>query len=202
MKPIRETETAVRAQLERVGFRKRSGWIFTVSMAPDVLGWLGLNRAVGRPEPVLEVNPVVGIRHQQIERELAILLGEGFHPYVPPTVSSNLGYLMPEGRYRAWLFDAANASGTASDMASAIERYGVPFMRSSSALPALVEAMTSGNLGVQDQLAYRVPIAYRLMGNHTAARQTLEDAIAKLGGRADAAAERFREFGRAFVRTM
>src|SRR5690606_27740771 len=84
----------VRAELAGLAFEKRAGDIFTRDLTSEVLGWIGLNRATrGRPG-VLEINPVVGVRHQPIERLLAELRGEKAHPYVPPTLSVHLGYLM------------------------------------------------------------------------------------------------------------
>ena len=44
----------------------------------------------------VEVNPVIGIRHQAVERLVAELRHEKFHSYLPPTVSSPIGYVMPD----------------------------------------------------------------------------------------------------------
>lgn len=94
---------AVRGPLAELGFRKRAGGIFTVDLEPDVLGWLGLNRASEhQPSGSFEVNPVIGLRLQRVEREVARLTSQPFHQYIPPSASSPLGYLMPEARYRAW----------------------------------------------------------------------------------------------------
>src|SRR5690242_10447195 len=87
------------------GFRKRAGQVLTAELAPDVLGWIGLNRATKHRAPgEVEINPVVGVRHQAVERLVAELLGIKFHAYVPPTVCTPLGYLLPEARFRSWLF--------------------------------------------------------------------------------------------------
>jgi ABC-type branched-subunit amino acid transport system ATPase component len=64
---VAEAGEAWRAALGSAGFRKRSGDVYTRQVAEDVLGWLGLNRAVNRGDGLLEVNPVVGVRHQVLE---------------------------------------------------------------------------------------------------------------------------------------
>ena len=94
VRPIEAVAAACRV-LFSVGFKKRSGGeIFTTEVAAGILGWLGLNRGlVGSNDAVIEINPVVGIRHQEIERIVAELKGVKFHGYAPPTVSVHLGYV-------------------------------------------------------------------------------------------------------------
>ena len=197
-KPIAEVVAACRDRLGAVGFKKRAGEIFTVDVADEVLGWLGLNRAVGRGDGLLEINPVVGVRHQAIERLVAELKGERFHAYIPPTVSLHVGYLMPEKRYRPWLFDDRNVAEAADAMVSAVETYGVPFMKQHSSLDALTALMATGDVGIREQLSYRLPIAYHLLGDADRATAALTAALDDLAERRDVAAERFRAFAAAF----
>lgn len=193
-KPIAEVVAACRDRLGAVGFKKRGGEIFTIDIADGVLGWLGLNRATGRTDGLLEINPVVGVRHQAIERMLAELKGERFHAYIPPTISLHVGYLMPEKRYHPWLFDGSNVSEMADAMVSAVETYGSPFMSQHSSLDTLAALMASGEVGIREQLAYRRPIAYHLLGDDERARSALMIACEEIGDRHDVAAERFRAF--------
>jgi hypothetical protein len=197
-KPIAEVVAACRDRLGAAGFKKRSGEIFTVDVADDVLGWLGLNRAVGRSDGLLEINPVVGVRHQVIERALAELKGEKFHAYLPPTVSVHVGYLMPEKRYQPWLFDDRTVPETAESMVHAVETYGIPFMSENASLQSVAELMAAGGIGMREQLSYRVPIAYRLLGDDGRAQEALIAALRDLGDRRDVAAERFRAFAERF----
>lgn len=197
-KPIAEVVNACRERLGDMGFKKRSGEIFTMDVADDALGWLGLNRAVGRRDGLLEMNPVVGVRHQAIERLLAELKDQKFHSYIPPTISVHVGYLMPENRYQPWLFGEDNVAAQADAMAEAIETFGVPFMRQHAALGALTSLMAGRDLGMLEQLLYRLPIAYHLLGEDERAIVELSAALDDLAERRDAAAERFRGFAAAF----
>lgn len=184
--------------LAEVGFKKRAGAVFTVEVDEDVVGWLGLNRATQhRPAGEVEVGPVVGVRHQRVERIVAECRDEGFHPYEPPTVSTPLGYLLPEARYIAWIFGADTpAEDVARGMTSAIEEHGLSFMRTTSTLPELCRRLEEG-MGFQHQLAYRRPVALLLAGEGRRARQELDSALDELGDRDDLAAQELRRFAAA-----
>lgn len=182
--------------LAELNFRKRAGQIFTAEIADDVLGWLGLNRATqDRPAGEVEINPVVGVRHQGVERIVAECRGERFHAYQPPTVSTPLGYLLPESRYRAWVFSSdQSAEGVVQEMVRAIEQYGVSFMSSAVALPELCRRLDEG-MGFEHQVMYRRPVAWLLAGDPQQASSILDETLAKLADRSDVAAEEFRRFG-------
>ncbi len=196
---VAEASAAWSAALAALGFVKRSGDISTRPVAKDVLGWLGLNRAVNRADALLEVNPVIGVRHQELERIVAELLGQKFHRYNPPTISIHLGYLMPEGRYRPWLFgDEKPVSDAASEMVQAIDAYGGGFMNKNASLETIVAAMEDSQVGIAEQLAFRRPVGYLLLGDLGRARDAVQVSLERLGDRRDPAAQRFRSFAAAF----
>jgi hypothetical protein len=189
--------------LAELGFRKRARGIFTIDLEPEVLGWLGLNRATQhRPAGEVEINPIVGVRHQAVERIIAACRGETFHTYQPPSVSTPIGYLMPEARYRAWVFaDDVAAGAVARDMAAAIESWAKPFMRSTSSLPELSRRIEEG-MGVEDQLNYRHPVVLYLTGEIVAARTVLHETRRKVANRTDLAAQELRRFAEALDAEM
>ncbi|MBY0400386.1 hypothetical protein K2X89_08835 [Myxococcota bacterium] len=180
--------------LAKIGFRKRAGYVFTLDLAPGVLGWLGLNRATRHRGPgESEVNPVVGVRFQDVERLVAECRGEKFHPYQPPTICSPLGYLMPEKRYLAWVFAPGRAEAVAADMANAIAMFGIPYMRSVVERAELFRRLQD-RFGFEHQLAYRRPAAAFVAGDSEQARALLDEALAAIGTRTDLVAEEFRRF--------
>ncbi len=194
---------AVVPVLRRLGFRKRAGHIFTMDLAPGVLGWLGLNRATRhRARGEVEVNPVVGVRFQEIERVVQECRSAKFHPYVPPTTSSPLGYLMPERRYKAWIFvEGSGERSVAEDMGAAIDAYGVPFMRSVADLRSLRRRMDERS-GFEHQNAYCRPVAALLAGDATEAGARLDEELEALGTRSDPAATDFRSFASALRKRL
>ena len=185
-------------RLQSLGFEKRAGAVFTREVVDDVLGWLGLNRASRHlPAGQVEVNPVVGIRHQGIERVVAELRGEKFHAYQPPTVSTPLGYLMPGSRYRAWIVGAGSPEASLDDLIASVASYGLPFMESGSSLSRLCRLLDQ-DLGFEHQLLYRRPVAWALAGDAARSIEFVHAAEADLGDRTDAAAAELRSFVTAF----
>ena len=188
--------------LAQMGFKKRSGWLFTTELEPDVLGWLGLNRATEhRAKGEVEVNPVVGVRFQRVERLVAELRGEKFHGYIPPTINRPIGYLLPEAKYRGWIFGPGRANDTAKDMVSIVEKYGLPFMRSIRGLSELLQ-MLEARYGFDHLIMYRRPVTCFLAGDTAQARTLVEESLAAIGVREDLAAAEFRKFAAAFLNRL
>lgn len=186
------------AQLQELGFARRAGQVFTREVADNVLGWLGLNRASRHQAAgVFEVNPVIGIRHQEVERVVAELRAERFHPYQPPTVSMPLGYLMPGERYRAWIVDDAEPESSVEDLAAAVAGYGLGFVDSGVTLGSLCTLLDKG-FGFEHQLVYRRPVAWVLDGDIMRAVESVNSAELALDGRDDPAAMELRSFIAAF----
>jgi hypothetical protein len=111
------------APLLGLGFKKRAGEIFTMGLSHDVIGWLGLNRATRhRQRGEVEIYPIVGVRHQEVERLVSELRGDRFHSYVPCTLSTPVGYLLPQQAYAAWVFGPDAPAGTAGEHGSSDRR--------------------------------------------------------------------------------
>jgi hypothetical protein len=188
----------LRGPLEGLGFRKRAGQIYTIELADDVLGWLGVNKATQHRQPgQVEINPVVGVRHQHIERLVAELTGAKFHDYQPPTVSTPIGYLLPDSKYTSWVVGEGASPGAVEDLLAALTSYALPFMRSVVGLVALRDALER-RLGHQAE--YRLPIVVALLGEPDKAEDIVQRTLGDLGARQDAAAELYRGFAEAFRR--
>lgn len=193
---------AWRDRLLDAGFRKRSGDIFTRPVTDEILGWLGLNRAASRQSPLVEVNPVVGVRHQAVESMVSDLLGEKPHGYAPPTLSISLGYVMPARSYQPWVFTVDTpVESVADDLVAAVTKYGVPYIEHHDSLAAIVQAM-SGGAGFREHNVFRLPVGYLLLGELEKARQAITASIDEIGQRQDLAAQRFRAFSSAFQQRL
>jgi hypothetical protein len=185
---------SIAAHLVGAGFKKRAGQVFTIEVAPEVLGWLGLNRASKHhPTDVFEVGPIVGVRFQDIERSVADLQGQKFHPYHPPTVCTPLGYVMPERRYRSWLFRPSGNDEVTEEMVDTIVNYGLAFMRSTTDLAELCRKLEA-RMGWDHQIMYRHPVALLVAGRPQEANALIERSLINLRDRDDPAAEEFRTF--------
>lgn len=191
---ITTASSLIAAGLAEAGMQKRKGDIFTRELVSGVLGWVGLNRAVRRTEGILEINPVIGVRHQELEQLVARFLEEDFHPYVPPTISIALGYLTAEQRFRSWLFDdKSDQRAVAQTLVATITEFGNPFMAAHSTLAAIAKAMEA-ETGIPSDLAYRLPVAYVLIGDPAKAEAYLSNKCAELGDAENPYAVRYRTF--------
>ena len=199
-KAIRGFAEAAERELAPLGFRRRAQGVVTLDVAEDVLGWLGLNRAIR--SGILKVNPVVGVRHQRVERLVAELTGVRFHPWLPPTLSSHLGYLMPQRAYVPWTVRAVEeVPAVAAAMAAAVQQHGLPFVQANASLATLAASL-AGGMGMPEQVGYRLPVVWHLLGDDARAEAALAQQVGWQGEGDHPAAREFRAFAEALRRRL
>jgi hypothetical protein len=187
---IQEVMQLAQAGLVGQGYKKRAGQIFTRDLTADFLGWLGLNRAVHRGDGSMAINPVIGVRYQELERNLADLMDEDFHPFTPPTISVNVGYLMPARAYKTWSFDEnSDNKRIAGEMIATVEEYGRPFMISMANEETILEALEVSDYSIPANRKYRLPLIHNMRGESDKALAELNKNLAELGEREDLAAQ-------------
>ena len=192
-----------RQELCAVGMRKRSGNIFTFELNMEAIGWVGLNTGVRSYGGQLAVNPVVGVRHQIIEKTLADIEGKKFHSYIPPTISTHIGYLMPQKSYTPWLFtENTDHTTTVQEMVIAIIKFSKPFMEANATLDAICEAMSSSRYGILDYNIYHIPVAYFLLGEASLTEKFLHDQLKEIGDRDDVSAQDYKKFAVSFLKKL
>ena len=183
--------------LTKLGFTKRSGSLL-LPLTEDVQGWIGLNTASRRPDRLVAFNPVIGLRHQAVQQLVADLNQDMPDGYLTPTVSSPLGYLMPERQFRQWYFgEGVDSESVVRDLVAAVERYGLPFMVEHQTLSGIAELLAQGMVPVPEQRAERAVAVALLAGQPDRAEQELVTILKRVGDRTDPAAERIRTFAAA-----
>lgn len=180
-----------------LGLKKRTSFVFTIEIGPDIVGWLGLNHAsrAGLPGEV-RLNPVVGVRFQQVERIVAECSGMAFHAYRPPTVCMPLCDVPPISPLD-WVLAPGRSAQPAADLAAAVATRGLPFMRSITDLPTLIQHIDARH-GFDHMLVYRRPVAQLLAGDPHGARATLDAAVQATSALTDPATTAFRAFAATF----
>jgi len=190
----RLVDARLHSKLLDLGFEKQQSGIYTIPIVAKVVGWLGLNKAFGRGE-ALELNAVVGVRHLDVESLVSELLGEPPNKCSPPTLAGNIGYLMPENRYRAFVFASPDSILLQVDeLCAAVTTYGLKFAHQVKDLAALVQTMETVQFGMPEQTMYRIPAGYLLLGEHIKAIAYVHDATVSIGSRRDPAAQRYLAF--------
>lgn len=194
----KDVRTAVRAAMADAGFRKTGrGEIFVKPVASDVLAWIstGVHRD---EEGILEISPNMGVRHERVHALIDACIDE------PPdgtvaTISRSLGYLTPHRSANlVWEFrDADLATAQAANMASAIERYGMPYVESHIRMDSLIAELEGSTPWIYGQM--RIPAALALLGRKADARSFLERELRDLVDRHDPAAQFLRRFADRFL---
>jgi hypothetical protein len=189
---------AIEESLSELKICRRGEGIYSFLINKEVLGWIGFNRVVNRTDKVIEINPVIGVRHQTLEKLVAELIGVKFQRYIPPTLSIHLGYLMPEQKYHPWLIQIIepiiSVQISAQEMASAIKEYGLPFMLENANLQNLCKTMTETEFSFREHCYYRIPVAFFLLNDFENAKRYLNMILVKLKDRKDSAATLYRDF--------
>jgi len=186
---------AVKEKLHAFGFRKRADSFFTKEWSEETLGWVGLTEIVVRYNSLLEVSPYIGVRNQPLEKVLADLTGQKFHTYNPPTMATQLGYLMPQMDYTSWEFEKhTNIASEVEVMVTAIIDYGQPFIDTHQTLHSLCEAMIDAGYGTCHPYAYRIPTAYFLLGEKKLAKDFLTTQLEELAKKDSLAADDYKQF--------
>lgn len=192
----RRARDSCRRALESAGLRKRAGDVYTFDSGVDgTLGRVALNTASNSPGGRFEINPVVGVCHEGVESRRAALQGTKARRYELATLSSAVGYLMPEGAYRAWYFqDGSDFDEVAGDLAAAVVAYGFAFGQEHAELEVIADDLEQVRFTTLEARKTRLPIAYQLLGRPQEARRTLDASLAEVKSETHLAAEQFRTF--------
>ena len=202
------------------GFRRR-GDVFTKQWTPEILGRVGLAMTFYRRDQLLAVTPTIGVRHEKLERNAAVLYCVPDRAVGPRTVLEHLGYLMPQRSDVVWEFAvgevtpevrervAAMPGGTrfmsigssnaetAGMMATAIREYALPFIERMASLESIAEWLEQPGAPALVRRS-RLPMAYRMLGRGHDAEAILRRALADVGDDSPAS-NRFRVFAYRFL---
>jgi hypothetical protein len=193
------------AALERMpgGWRRhRGGGLFTLSLGDGFAAWLGLNSAT-QHHP-LQINPVVGLRCDPLERLVADLTARKSDPSIT-TLSSPIGYLTPQNAFLQLEVTAAEDVLPAVDrLVGLMELYGLPYARRHASLDMLLAALQEGgNVANPDRTKLLIPALLFLTGAHEQAEYTLQQGCDHYGDDlAILVVRQYREFAHALKLRM
>lgn len=172
--------------------------VYTLDLSSGFLGWLGLNEATDREDGSFRINPVVGVLSDEIERLVVELSAQEANEYYPPTISRNIGYVMPQHSYYSQVFGVEDhVEHDVMELASAVRVFGLPFMNSNSTVEALCESMER-RLGLLDHISYALPVGYMLLGKPERAREWIAHRLEVLEQTPSPATDRYRDFAQRF----
>jgi hypothetical protein len=193
---LEQVQSIIERELVRLGARKK--WnVYVLPLRENVSGWIGLGRLTNCGPHRVGISPTVGVRHEQIE-SIIKRLSEWKRP--APTISTNVGYLMPERGYIEWIFESSpfDYMAEAEKVAKTIGLHGLPFMKANSSLDTIVDDLESLLFTYKESAAYRLPAAYLVAGKRDRAIAYVQRHQESLVGNPDAA-DRYGRFAKALV---
>jgi len=196
---VKEVFDRIASGLANLRFQQREVGVFTIPISNEAGGWVGLNKRLEGGK-ILQVNPVVGVRNHRLEEFIARARYEVPHPYLPPSISVPLGYLMPHARFSMWDFaEDSRTDEVVGDLLKNIRDYAMPFMYSNSRLDDIYNQLRKPRFYSRDKADYYIPAIDTLLDRNFSAKEFVTAKIVEMSDRTDQAAEHYREFARAIV---
>lgn len=187
---LNDTRTALRS----LGFTYAQN-AFKYPLRQDVSGWLGLGTTANEGPHRIGIYPTVGVVHELIER-LVREFCDDQESTARPTLSINLGYLMPENTFMTWIFEPRpfDTANEIKRMVQAVEVYAIPLMKSQASLGRIIENLENHSYTDRGSATYRLPAAYLLAGEIDRAVSYTKEYLRQMKGRRDIAAQQFENF--------
>jgi len=160
-------------QFKKLGLLNREETVFIREMPGDfrgILTWT-LPAIARNGQMVYELDPIVGVRDQELHRLVKEKEGGEWHPYLPPTASIQLGCLMPEQSPLKWTIGPEDhVEERVSELADAIRCYGFPYMEKNAHREAICTLIEQGQSKpfVNEK---HLPALYTLLGRERKTRE-------------------------------
>lgn len=169
----RDAQKLVGAVLTQHGFTCITSGTYSWSIREGVKGWLGLNTFGGPRTGSVGVNPVIGVHHELISRAYHDLTSLSRYPGTSwknvATLSSPIGYLMPQNKFSSWVFDGSQQDATqAADLVQTVVQIAKTIVQEWADLPTLARLLKEDRTGVPRFDHY--PLAALLLRDYAAAR--------------------------------
>jgi hypothetical protein len=158
------------------------------------LAWVGLNRAT-KYMPIA-IWPIVGVRHEPTMRLVDELMASS--PAMAPTLCHPLQYLGGRTENALQVGEQLDIEDAAKELVDLLKRFALPFALSLQDPERQLEALSARVwLPVPEYAIARRPAMLAVLGRSGEALVALDEELATLGARSDAAAEHYRSFGSA-----
>lgn len=186
---------AIESALVDAGFKRRRAGLLTKELGEEVLGWVGLNTSgTAATAGVVLVNPVIGVRHQVLERAVAEIKGEKFHPYLPPSYTSPLSAIAAHvGANDFILHDNSGDPEVIHRLVNSVTSNGTSFMNEYADPTRLLAQLGSEYLH-NHTASLRYPTLLWLTGDRAGAGKAIADGLADAGQRRGPAARELKAY--------
>jgi hypothetical protein len=192
-----ELMAAIEVECTNVGFKKRTNNYFTRKLTTDTLGLIAFNFV---KDGNMVVVPSVAVRHQPLERLIAELKGEKFHPYLGGTLASPLGHVPPLNKLLWFQFPIdIDPNQRVQELVAVIRDVALPWMERHRNLESFIDDLKDYSFADRDQMRVRRPAAYYLNNQHDIARSYLMEGLEEIGDRSGPVSNQYRHFAEALL---
>lgn len=150
-----------------LGYKKK-GYLFYKQLTSEVSSTVGFNISSGQTITHRSVAPQIGVRYETVERLLIEVVDEDWCKGFSSTISSPIGYLMPENKWIEWDFDkyCENVIHFVENLSSAVQKYAVSYYEKFATLDMIISFLEGLKFGsAKYDLFIRLPIMYYLTGD-------------------------------------
>lgn len=187
--------SALGRELESRGFgREGRAAVYVRPVANDLDAWVGLNHGT-RPTGAVVLNPVVGVRHRDVESDVARFTGDPARGFPPPTLRAPLSHW--DAKLGSASFEEGGgwrAARRLRAVAAAIEGAAAGLADSASSLDGLADLLGDPRFSVGDEGGIRRAVALARLERDDEADDVAACLLSCLQGRTDPAAERTARF--------
>lgn len=153
------------------GFTKDKSGYYYKTINEDCYIYGVINTAGRYYHDAFIVNPIIGIRHGELELIYGKITGLG----IDSTVNLSLGYTMPQNKYIEWDFcTGSNMFEIAESIKQALIEYGIPYLIGTMDYWNLIKLYEKHGLAGQ---CYIIPIIYFMLGEEESGLKYLEESI-------------------------
>ena len=192
---LRNILREIRELLESLGFRYQGRRWYDKQLNADVLGVVALPSTTYRDDPVIYVNPSVGVTDLRLERLITDLSGRNTGKFLPATVGSSIGYVTPASRFITYSFAPnENVETAARRMIEAIKASALPWMEAHNKLELMLPDLLNFKYSTRDQARFEIPGAYYILGDHKSARDWVAHGLKEIESFQGTYAAQYRQF--------
>lgn len=177
-------ERGISEGIKALGFKKKKYFYYKL-IKPNIYATIGVGSSSAFHEKCRAYSIQLGILYENVERIAYELTGINKLALMKPTMSTDIGYLMPENRFKKWelSYEFSNEKEF-SEMFKAIETYGNEYWGKYSNSDVLFHAFYIREAGIQNVTRDKyLPILYYIRGEKEKGLQVIENAIARMGTR-------------------
>lgn len=173
-------ERSISEGIKGLGFKKKKYFYYKL-IRPNIYATIGVSSFSALHVKCRAYSIQIGILYEDVEKIAYELTGINELAMMRPTMSMDIGYLMPENRFKEWEFSYEFSNEQEfSEMFKAIETYGNAYWEKYSNFDNFFHAFYIRERGIQNDTRDRyLPILYYIRGEKDKGLEVIEEAIAR-----------------------